>query len=115
MWRRQVGLLRPIPVIAPSRSLYRTRPFAPCALTVEKNRKTLSIPDTPVRRSDAEPMKPAQARRRTMRVIVLVKATEDSEKGFLRTPEGGAFANLPHRLLRNGSSSYSEEPGMEIF
>jgi hypothetical protein len=30
---------------------------------------------------------PVKARRQTMRVMVLVKATEDSEKGFFRTPE----------------------------
>src|SRR6266404_952683 len=32
-------------------------------------------------------MRPALTRRQTMRVIVLVKATDDSEKGFLPTPE----------------------------
>jgi hypothetical protein len=41
----------------------------------------------PVRLSDARPMSPAQTRRQMMRVMVLVKATEDSEKGFLPTPE----------------------------
>src|ERR687887_2888512 len=32
-------------------------------------------------------MGPAQKRRLTMRVMVLVKATEDSERGFQATPE----------------------------
>jgi hypothetical protein len=32
-------------------------------------------------------MRLAKARRQTMRVMVLVKATDDSEKGFLPTPE----------------------------
>jgi hypothetical protein len=41
----------------------------------------------PVRRSDARPMRPAQTRRQTMRVIVFVKATNDSEKGILPTTE----------------------------
>jgi hypothetical protein len=41
----------------------------------------------PVRRFDARPMGPAQTRRQTMRVMVLVKATEDSEKGILPTRE----------------------------
>jgi hypothetical protein len=39
----------------------------------------LSASENPVRRSDAKPMRPTKARRQTMRVIV--KATEDSEKG----------------------------------
>jgi hypothetical protein len=47
----------------------------------------MSISDTPVRRSDDRPMRPAQARRQAMRVMVLVKATDDSEKGFFPTPE----------------------------
>jgi hypothetical protein len=32
-------------------------------------------------------MRPAQTRKQTMRVIVLVKATNDSEKGILPTTE----------------------------
>jgi hypothetical protein len=47
----------------------------------------MSASENPVRRSDAKPMRPAKARRQTMRVMVLVKATEDSEKGFLPTTE----------------------------
>src|SRR5882672_5970538 len=47
----------------------------------------MSASENPVRRSDAEPMRPAKARRQMMRVMVLVKATEDSEKGFLPTTE----------------------------
>jgi hypothetical protein len=38
-------------------------------------------------RYDARPMRPARTRRRTMRVMVLVKATAESEKGFVPTPE----------------------------
>jgi hypothetical protein len=40
----------------------------------------------PVRRYDAGPMRPARTRRQTMRVMVFVKATEDSEKGFTPSP-----------------------------
>src|SRR3984957_9803949 len=47
----------------------------------------MSALGNPVRRTDAEPMRPAKARRQTMRVMVLVKATEDSEKGTLPTAE----------------------------
>jgi hypothetical protein len=47
----------------------------------------MSISENPVRRSDARPMRSAQTRRQTMRVMVLVKATEDSEKGFVHTTE----------------------------
>src|SRR3979411_275605 len=47
----------------------------------------MSATENPVRRFDAKPMRPAKARRQTMRVMVLVKATDDSEKGFLRQPE----------------------------
>jgi hypothetical protein len=47
----------------------------------------MSASENPVRRSDARLMRPDKARRPTMRVMVLVKATEDSEKGFLPTPE----------------------------
>jgi hypothetical protein len=43
----------------------------------------MSVSENPVRRSDVE----AQTRRPAMRVMVLVKATEDSEKGFVLTPE----------------------------
>jgi len=42
----------------------------------------MSISENLVRRSDARPMRPAQTRKQTMRVIVLVKATNDSEKGI---------------------------------
>jgi hypothetical protein len=79
--------LRPISVIAPSPSLTWKRPFAPYASIVEKNLRDDVDFENPVRRSDAEPMRPAQTRRQTMRVMVLVKATDDSEKGFLPTPE----------------------------
>src|SRR5260370_39342577 len=50
----------------------------------------MSASEHRVRRSDARPMRPAQTRRQTMRVMVLVKATEDSEKGFLPTTEAMA-------------------------
>src|SRR4029077_17203209 len=53
----------------------------------KKSCRMMSISENPVRRSDARPMRPAQTRRQTMRVMVFVKATEDSEKGFLPTPE----------------------------
>jgi hypothetical protein len=49
--------------------------------------RTMSISENPVRLSDARPMRPAQTRKQTMRVIVLVKATNDSEKGILPTTE----------------------------
>jgi len=48
----------------------------------------MSASKNPVRRSDAEAMRPVKARRQTMRVMVFVKATEDSEKDFdLSSPE----------------------------
>jgi hypothetical protein len=47
----------------------------------------VSISESPVRRSDARPMRPPQTRRQAMRVIVFVKATDDSEKGVLPTTE----------------------------
>jgi hypothetical protein len=53
----------------------------------QKIRRTMSASENLVRRSDAKPMRPPEARRQTMRVMVLVKATQDSEKGFFRTPE----------------------------
>jgi hypothetical protein len=53
----------------------------------KKNRGTMSASENPVRRSDTKPMRPARTRRQTMRVMVLVKATDDSEKGFLPTTE----------------------------
>jgi hypothetical protein len=46
----------------------------------------MSASENPVRRSDAKPMRPAKARRQTMRVMVLVKATRDSEKGYFPEP-----------------------------
>jgi hypothetical protein len=45
----------------------------------------MSDPENPFRRSDAKLMD--QTGRQTMRVMVLVKATEDSEKGLLPTDE----------------------------
>src|ERR1700721_1259038 len=57
--------------------LSRRKKFAP----------TMSISEDPVRRSNVTPMRPAQTRRQTMRVIVFVKATDDSEKGVLPTTE----------------------------
>jgi hypothetical protein len=56
-------------------------------LNRRKNCGTTSASENPVRRSDARPVRPAQTRRQTMRVMVLVKATDDSEKGFLPTTE----------------------------
>jgi hypothetical protein len=47
----------------------------------------MSISGSPVRQFDATPVRPALTRRQTMRVMVLVKATADSEKGFLPTTE----------------------------
>jgi hypothetical protein len=55
--------------------------------TIGKNLQAMSISENSVRRSDAKPMKPAQPRRQTMRVMVFVKATDDSEKGILPTTE----------------------------
>jgi hypothetical protein len=48
---------------------------------------TVSISENPVRRSHAKPMRPAQTSRQMMRVIVFVKATDDSEKGVLPSTE----------------------------
>jgi hypothetical protein len=48
---------------------------------------TLSILEDLVRRSDAGPMRPARTRRQMMRVVVFVKATEDSEQGALPSAE----------------------------
>jgi hypothetical protein len=45
------------------------------------------VSENPVRRSDARPMRPVQTRRQTMRVMVFVKATDDSEKGILPMTE----------------------------
>jgi hypothetical protein len=76
--------------IAPSRSLTWTQPFAPCASTVEKNLQDdvgFRKPRSSFRyQADEVGSNPAQ-RRQAMRVMVLVKATEDSEKGFLPTTE----------------------------
>jgi hypothetical protein len=47
----------------------------------------MSISENPVRRSDAKPMRPAPTRRQTMRVMVLVKAADDSEEGILPMTE----------------------------
>jgi hypothetical protein len=63
------------------------RLFATCASAVEKNLQNDVDFLKPVRRYDARPMSPAQTRRQTMRVMVFVKATDDSEKGFRPTPE----------------------------
>jgi hypothetical protein len=61
----------------------------------------MSASENPVRRSDAKPMRPAQARRQAMRVMVLVKATDDSEKGFLPTPEAMEAMGRFNDELRN--------------
>jgi hypothetical protein len=53
--------------------------------------RTVSISRKAVRRVDAGPMSSAQARRQTMRVMVFVKATEDSEKGIAPTAETTAM------------------------
>jgi hypothetical protein len=58
----------------------------------------MSISENPVRRFDAGPMRPAQAKRQTMSVMVLVKATEDSEKGFLPTPAAMAAMKAMSRF-----------------
>jgi hypothetical protein len=63
------------------------RPFAPCASTVEKNLQDDVGFRKPPSSFDARPMRPAKERRQTMRVIVFVKATDDSEKGILPTTE----------------------------
>jgi hypothetical protein len=47
----------------------------------------MSIADKLVRRPDEPPTRPALPRRQTMRVMVFVKANEDSEKGVAPTPE----------------------------
>jgi hypothetical protein len=52
-----------------------------------RNCRTMSISENPVRRPDARPMRPARRRGQTMRVMVLVKATDDSEKGISPTTE----------------------------
>jgi hypothetical protein len=45
---------------------------------------TVSASANPVRHFLVKPMRPAQTGRETMRVMVLVKATEDSEQGLLK-------------------------------
>jgi hypothetical protein len=52
----------------------------------------MSISDQLVRRPDEPPERRAQTRRQAMRVMVFVKATEDSEKGVPPTAE--AFAAM---------------------
>jgi len=47
----------------------------------------MSISATLVRRFHDRPISGPQPRRTTMRVMVLVKATKDSEQGFVPTPE----------------------------
>jgi hypothetical protein len=47
----------------------------------------MSASENFVRRFDAGPITPAQTGGQAMRVMVLVKATEDSEKGFVPTTE----------------------------
>jgi hypothetical protein len=61
----------------------------------------MSISENSVRRSDAKPMRQALTRRQTMRVMVLVKATDDSEKGFLPTPEAMEAMGRFNDELRN--------------
>jgi len=56
-------------------------------VTSKINCAAMSISGNPVRRSDVGPIRPDSTRRQTMRVMVLVKATEDSEQGFNPTPE----------------------------
>jgi hypothetical protein len=66
------------------------------------NRQKISQDDVdfrnPVRRCDARPMKPALTRRQTMRVMVIVKATEDSERGFRHTAEEKAMMEAMGRF-----------------
>jgi hypothetical protein len=73
--------------IAPLRLLTGTRPFPPCASAVKKICRTLSIPANPVRRSDAGRRAGSNKEIKTMRVMVIVKATEDIEKGVPPTQE----------------------------
>jgi hypothetical protein len=47
----------------------------------------MSISGTAIRRFDIRPIGPAQPRRQAMRVMVIVKATEDSENGVMPPPE----------------------------
>jgi hypothetical protein len=46
----------------------------------------MSASESQVRRSDAKPKMPTLARKQTMRVMVLVKATDGSEKGYSPDP-----------------------------
>jgi hypothetical protein len=57
------------------------------ALRLSRRAGRMSISENSVRRFDARPMRPDLTRRQTMRVMVFVKATEDSEKGILPTTE----------------------------
>src|SRR3954470_1279407 len=61
----------------------------------------MSISENPVRRSDTRLLRPALTRRQTMRVMVLVKATDDSQKGFLPTPEAMEAMGRFNDELRN--------------
>jgi hypothetical protein len=92
--------LAPISVIAPSRSLT-WKAIRALRLNRRKICRTMSIFENPVRRYDARPMRPAQTRRQTMRVMVLVKATDDSEKGFLPTTEAMEAMGKFNDELRN--------------
>jgi hypothetical protein len=55
---------------------------------LEKNRSSMSIPKNLVRRFDVGPVKASSNRRQAMRVMVIVKATEDSESGAAPDPKG---------------------------
>jgi hypothetical protein len=66
----------------------------------------MSISDKLVRRPDERSKGPDSERRRTMRVMVFVKATEDSEKGVAPTPEAmeafGAMDRFTEELVKAG-------------
>src|SRR6185437_6667191 len=65
----------------------RKRHWRPAPQPSKKFCRMMSVFENAVRRSDVRPTRPGLTGRQTMRVMVLVKATEDSEKGFVLTPE----------------------------
>jgi hypothetical protein len=76
----------------------------------------MSASENLLRRSDARPMRPAEARRQKVRVMVFVKATDDSEKGILPTTEmweamdrfNGELVNAGIRLVADGLKPSSQ-------
>ncbi|MGI8841905.1 MAG: YciI family protein, partial [Caulobacteraceae bacterium] len=69
---------------------------------LEKNSRAMSISKITARRFDDRPMRPAQTRKWTMRVMVLVKASEDSEKGVRKPEAFEAMGRFNEELVNAG-------------